>query len=58
MSKVSPGPPDAVGAAPEVRLFLEGSNAMKDVIDDVDRWVERGDKVALATVVAFSILIE
>ena len=25
---------------------------MKDVIDDVDRWIERGDKVALATVVA------
>ena len=24
---------------------------MKDVIDDVDRWVARGDKVALATVV-------
>ena len=24
---------------------------MKDVIDDVDRWIERGDKVALATVV-------
>jgi xanthine dehydrogenase accessory factor len=25
---------------------------MKDVIEDVDRWIERGDKVALATVVA------
>jgi len=24
---------------------------MKDVIEDVDRWIERGDKVALATVV-------
>ena len=24
---------------------------MKDVIEDVDRWVQRGDKVALATVV-------
>ena len=24
---------------------------MRDVIDDVDRWIERGDKVALATVV-------
>ncbi|MEA2191294.1 MAG: xanthine dehydrogenase accessory factor, partial [Solirubrobacteraceae bacterium] len=24
---------------------------MKDVIDDVDHWVQRGDKVALATVV-------
>ena len=24
---------------------------MKDVIEDVDRWVARGDKVALATVV-------
>jgi xanthine dehydrogenase accessory factor len=31
--------------------FPEGSNAMKDVIEDVDRWVQRGDKVALATVV-------
>jgi len=35
-----------------VRLSWEGSNTMKDVIDDVDRWVQRGDKVALATVVA------
>jgi xanthine dehydrogenase accessory factor len=24
---------------------------MRDVIEDVDRWVERGDRVALATVV-------
>ncbi|MDQ3678841.1 MAG: XdhC family protein [Actinomycetota bacterium] len=24
---------------------------MRDVIDDVDRWVQRGDRVALATVV-------
>jgi len=24
---------------------------MKDVIEDVDRWIERGDRVALATVV-------
>jgi xanthine dehydrogenase accessory factor len=45
------GPADAVGAAPEVRLSWEGSKAMKDVIDDVDRWIARGDKVALATVV-------
>ena len=33
------------------QIFPEGSNAIKDVIDDVDRWVQRGDKVALATVV-------
>jgi xanthine dehydrogenase accessory factor len=31
--------------------FAKGATLMKDVIEDVDRWVQRGDKVALATVV-------
>jgi len=40
---------DAVGCMGQI--FPKGANAMKDVIEDVDRWVARGDKVALATVV-------
>jgi xanthine dehydrogenase accessory factor len=44
------GPRRPQSARARVSL-LEGSNAMKDVIEDVDRWIERGDKVALATVV-------
>jgi xanthine dehydrogenase accessory factor len=47
---VDKGRADAVGGVPG-SAFPEGSNAMKDVLEDVDRWIERGDKVALATVV-------
>jgi len=48
---VGMGRADALGTVPGSDL-PEGSIAMKDVIEDVDRWIERGDKVALATVVA------